>query len=142
MTNRTSGWHMTGILVAFFGTVIAVNVTMATFAVRTFGGTVVENSYVASQEFNGWLKAARKQQELGWNVTSGLDPQRHVIVTTNVDGAEVTGFARHPLGRAPDVPLAFGHGMRSDRALPSGRWEIYLTVRKGREEVRTVETLS
>jgi len=142
MTNRISGWHMTAIFVAFFGIVIAVNVTMATLAVRTFGGTVVENSYVASQEFNGWLKAARKQQQLGWNVTSGLDAQRHVIVTTDVAGAEVSGFARHPLGRAPDVRLAFGKGLRSGRALPSGRWEVYLTVRKGRDEVRTVETLS
>ena len=142
MTNRISGWHMTAIFVGFFGIVIAVNVTMATLAVRTFGGTVVENSYVASQRFNGWLDAARKQQRLGWQVTPSLDGQRHVIVTLDVAGAAVTGFARHPLGRAPDVPLTFDKSLRSDRALPLGRWEVYLTVRKGREEVRAVETLS
>ena len=56
---RFTGYHMAAILVAFFGVIIAVNMVMATLATRTFGGVVVENSYVASQEFNGWLKDAR-----------------------------------------------------------------------------------
>ena len=56
MTKPFTGWHMTAILVGFFSTVIAVNVYMAHAAISTFGGTVVDNSYVASQEFNGWRK--------------------------------------------------------------------------------------
>src|SRR3546814_10033574 len=63
---RFTGWHMTAILIAFFAAVIAVNMLMATVAVRSFGGTVVENSYVASQKFNGWLAQARAQRRLGW----------------------------------------------------------------------------
>ena len=55
-------------MVAFFGVVIAVNLLMAHYAVSTFSGTVVDNSYVASQEFNGWLGAARAQRALGWTV--------------------------------------------------------------------------
>src|SRR3546814_8818871 len=58
---RFTGWHMTAILIAFFAAVIAVNMLMATVAVRSFGGTVVENSYVASQKFNGWL--AQRSEE-------------------------------------------------------------------------------
>lgn len=46
-----NGRHMTAILVAFFAVVIAVNVLMARFIICTFGGVVVENSYVASQHF-------------------------------------------------------------------------------------------
>jgi nitrogen fixation protein FixH len=142
MTRRFSGWHATAIIVAFFGVVVAVNVTMATLAVRTFGGTVVENSYVASQEYNRWLAAARKQDELGWSITPMLDPQRRVTVAANVRGAQITGFARHPLGRMADVPLKFGKDLRSDRPLPPGRWAVHLTVRKDADEARLIETLS
>jgi nitrogen fixation protein FixH len=52
---RFTGRHMTGILVAFFGVVMTVNFTMAYVAISGFGGTVVDNSYVASQNYNRWL---------------------------------------------------------------------------------------
>lgn len=68
MTRPFTGWHMTGIVVAMFGLVIAVNVLMASYAIGTFGGTVVDNSYVASQRFNDWLAEARAQRALKWNV--------------------------------------------------------------------------
>ena len=142
MTRRFSGWHATAILIAFFAVVIAVNMTMATLAVRTFGGTVVENSYVASQEYNRWLAAARRQEELGWSIRPQLDGQRRVTVVANVGDVHVTGFARHPLGRQADVPLRFGKDLRSDRPLPPGRWAVHLIVRKGRDEARLIETLS
>lgn len=140
-----NGRHMTAILVGFFGVVITVNVTMATLATRTFGGVIVENSYVASQEYNGWLAAARKQDELGWTIRPSLTDDRKVQLAMSVDGAEVTGFARHPLGQAPDVPLTFtagtgGHA-RSIQALPAGRWSVHLLVRKGSDEARILETL-
>ena len=52
-TGRTfTGWHMATILVSFFAIVVGVNLLMARFATSTFGGVVVENSYVASQQFN------------------------------------------------------------------------------------------
>ena len=51
-----TGRHMAMILVTFFGIVIAVNITMARYASSTFGGLVVDNIYVASLNFNGWLE--------------------------------------------------------------------------------------
>ena len=63
MSPRFTGRHMAAIMLAFFGVVIAINFTMATLAETTFGGTVVDNSYVASQSFNAWLRAGR---QLGW----------------------------------------------------------------------------
>ena len=39
----------------------------------TFGGVVVENSYVASQDFNGWLDEARAERALGWDADVGRD---------------------------------------------------------------------
>ena len=52
------GRQMAAIFVTGFGIVIAVNVAMASLAVESFHGTVVDNSYVASQSYNGWLGKA------------------------------------------------------------------------------------
>jgi nitrogen fixation protein FixH len=145
VTRRFTGWHFTAIITAFFGVVVAVNLTMAVFATRTFGGVVVENSYVASQKYNDWLAAAKQQQKLAWTIEPALDGQRRVTIALSVEGAEVMGFARHPLGREPDVPLTFatrGAGSRSVNALPPGRWNIHLLVRRGESEARLIETLS
>jgi nitrogen fixation protein FixH len=144
MTKRFTGWHMTAILLGFFGVIVAVNFTMAAFATRTFGGVVVENSYVASQEYNDWLKAARAQAKLSWTAKAGLDPIRRVTVQVSAPGAVVTGYAAHPLGRETDVPLEFTgiESFRSDTPLPAGRWTVHLLVRRGAEQARLVETLS
>ena len=61
-----TGRHMLIIMVMFFGTVIAVNLTMATLARLSWTGLVVDNSYVASQEFNEKLAESREQAARGW----------------------------------------------------------------------------
>jgi nitrogen fixation protein FixH len=61
-----TGWHMAIIMVAFFGVVIGVNLTMAILASGSWTGLIVRNSYVASQEFNGKLAEADAQIALGW----------------------------------------------------------------------------
>lgn len=142
MTRRFTGWHATAVLVAFFGVVVAVNMTMAVLATRTFGGVVVENGYVASQEYNRWLAAAKKQKQLGWHISPALNRQRRVVVAINIADPHVTGFARHPLGRAADIPLSFDKDLRSVQALPPGRWAVHLLIRHGRDEARTIEVLS
>mgnify|MGYP002777134502 CR=1 FL=1 len=145
IAKRFTGLHMTALLCGFFGVVIAVNMLMATFAVRTFGGVVVENSYVASQRYNSWLAEARKQEKLGWTVTPGIASDRRITLDTSVTGAEASGVASHPLGRQPDVALRFrreGGVLVSDRPLPAGRWNVRLTVRRGADQVQLIETLS
>jgi nitrogen fixation protein FixH len=151
MTRRFTGWHMFAILVAFFGTVIAVNFVMAYYATRTFGGTVVDNSYVASQEFNRWLAAAHAQDKLGWTKHVALDATRHVTISVSADSRRLVGLsadavARHPLGREADIPMRFvpvgPDRLRSTNALPAGRWLVHLTVRSGADEARLIETLS
>jgi nitrogen fixation protein FixH len=128
---------MAMIMVAFFGVVIAVNITMATLARQTFGGTVVDNSYVASQQYNGWLKAARSQAALGWETRISLDAARHpvlAIAAKDAAGFAAQGIARHPLGRAPAIDLMFvadGAGQLVARqALPPGRWQVAITLRR------------
>jgi nitrogen fixation protein FixH len=136
---------MAAILAGFFGVVIGVNLVMATFATRTFGGVVVENSYVASQKFNSWLDEERAQEKLGWNPTLGVDGSRRVTLSLKVADASVLGRAEHPLGRQPDVALSFiasQGSYRSVKPLPPGRWNVRLLVRRGGREMRLAETLS
>ena len=146
-----TGRHMLGIMLGFFGVVVAVNVTMATLAARTFGGTVVDNSYVASQRFNRWLAEGRAQERLGWTARLRLDGSRRIRVELTdrigaLGGAEVEAVARHPLGRAGDVRLRFraeANGLYvSQGTLPAGRWQVHLTVNRSGDEFRLIETLS
>ncbi|AZO09526.1 MULTISPECIES: FixH family protein [unclassified Mesorhizobium] len=64
-----TGRHMLISILTFFAVVIGVNLTMATLARRTWTGLVVENTYVASQQFNERAKEGRSQAALGWKGT-------------------------------------------------------------------------
>jgi nitrogen fixation protein FixH len=52
MIKRFSGWHMTAILVVFFGVVVAVNFPIAHYTISTFGVTVAENGFVGSRNYD------------------------------------------------------------------------------------------
>lgn len=150
MTKPFTGWHMAGILCTFFGIVIAVNFYMARAAISTFGGTVVDNSYVASQKFNGWLATARNQDRLGWEAKLSLDPARHVVLAVQKHGKALAGLsssgvASHPLGRAPQIELEFAPDpvgtLHSREALPPGRWLVHVSIRRGVEIARHTQQL-
>lgn len=130
-----TGRHMATILLSFFGVVIAVNLTMAWFASATFGGLVVDNSYVASQKFNGWLEKAREEAALGWSMDAARGADQRLMATlTNagapLDEAHITAHVRHPLGRLPERELTFrplGNGhYESLEPLEAGRWIVHL----------------
>jgi nitrogen fixation protein FixH len=72
---------MLAAMIAFFAVVISVNMVMATAATRTFGGKVVENSYVATQKFNTWLDKAAAQRRLGWTVAVAGSERRATVTT-------------------------------------------------------------
>lgn len=144
---RFTGWHMLAMMVGFFGVVIAVNVTMARIALGSFGGVVVENSYVASQEFNGWLDAAEAQETLGWDVvTTWRDDGRLALQVSGAPDALVaTATVRHPLGHLPTRELVFEQALSgeyiSTEELPQGRWTMRLTLASGVDEWRREEEL-
>lgn len=146
---RFTGWHMSGILVAMFATIIGINFVMAYFAISTFGGTVVDNSYVATRNYNRWLADARGQEALGWRLTATLDPHRRVrILATAPEGpinAVVSVVAHHPLGRAPDRAIRFtptGDGQYvATRPLPAGRWALKITVMSGNTVARFTQDI-
>lgn len=137
VARKFTGWHMTGILVAFFGTVMAVNFTMASFAISSFGGIQVENSYVASQNFNEWLDAAAEQEKLGWqvNLERAAEGKLRVMAEGPGEGASLIAHARHPVGRKPDSTLTFTRqsdgSFLSDQPLDSERWIVRLELADG-----------
>lgn len=143
-----TGRHMAMILVGFFAVVVCVNLAMARLATSTFGGVVVQNSYVASQHFNRWLDAADAGRTLGWKVVAKrLANGRVAIDVAGVDALSLalSGDAWHPLGRLPDQPMIFlpaGEGrFVSTAALPEGRWRLRLTLREGARVFRTQQDI-
>ena len=72
-----TGLHMLLATSAFFAVVIAVNVTMAFYASSSWSGLVVENTYVASQEFN--RKAAAMKAMAASGIEGNLSIKGHEI---------------------------------------------------------------
>lgn len=79
-----TGRHMWLVVIAFFGTIIAVNITMAVVSATSWTGLVVENSYVASQEFDDRRAAHLAQLDAGW--TSSLSYVGDTALLSVVDG--------------------------------------------------------
>ena len=114
MTRTFTGRHMAAIMVGFFGVIIAVNFTMARFATATFGGRVVENSYVASQEFNGKVAEGRALAAKG--VVGKLDLDGSSVsyrLSHPQEGAVVADIVslrfKRPVGEEQDFELALRH---------------------------------
>jgi nitrogen fixation protein FixH len=142
MTKPFTGRHMSIIMIGGFGIVIAVNLVMASFAIGGFSGTVVKNSYVASQNYNGWLDRANAQDALGWDVAVSRDARGMVLVTVqNVpEDVELSAIVRRPLGVDDRRKVTFtgspAAGFQSVEPLPGGRWLIRLAVTSGKDQWR------
>ena len=142
-TGPFTGKHFAVIIVAFFAVVVSVNVYMARAASSTFGGVVVENSYVASQNFNTWLAEAEREKALGWAAAATRQADNRIVVTLTgapEQGLALTAVARHPLGRAPDRELRFTRqadgSFVSDKPLDAGRWRLRFDARAGEQRWR------
>jgi len=138
-----TGWHMLVVVCLFFGTIIAVNIVLAVSATGTFPGLVVENSYVASQNFNRTLAEARAQDQSGWRMDLAAPDGVLSLRLTDRDGVllrrlEVTAEAGRPSTTDEDrmIPLvATESGYRAAEALPPGEWDIAVEARKDGERV-------
>jgi nitrogen fixation protein FixH len=142
-----TGKHMALVFVAGFGIVIAVNLLMASFAIGSFHGTVVDNSYVASQNYNGWLAKAEASKNLGWDVRASQRADGRVVLDTAgvPAGAQVAAEAERPLGARENTPLAFapdaGGRWISDKPLAGGRWQMRIAITAAGQEWAGESTL-
>lgn len=143
-----TGRRMLFTVLGFFGVVIGANVALALFAIDSWTGLVVENSYVASQHFNEDLARARKQQALGWTSTLGYAGGEIRLRLAGRNGEPLPGMTvqavlRRPTHEGEDRTLALvatGTGSYTAAvALPAGTWnaDVAATDRLGRHYQRT-----
>jgi nitrogen fixation protein FixH len=79
-----TGRHVLAITVSAFAVIIGVNLTLAYKAVSTFPGLEVENSYVASQDFD---RDRAAQVALGWSLAPYYDGDRQELTLRFTDAA-------------------------------------------------------
>lgn len=132
-----TGRHMLVVMLAFFGVIVAVNLTMAMFAQTSWSGFVVQNSYVAGQHFNRKAEEGRRQAMLGWTpelaVSGGLLrfslADEHGRVVPLAGG---TATLRRPVGDADDMSVALqpaGEALEAQVAAGDGAWIIEVHAR-------------
>ena len=121
------------ITVSAFAVIIGVNITMAIFAVGTFPGLEVKNSYVASQEFDDRRAA---QEGLGWIVDADYDGGEILMTFRDQDGQpiepkEFSVLVGRTTESRDDVRPAFnGYGGKyaAPVELGRGKWMLQLTA--------------
>ena len=140
-----TGRHMLAITVSFFAIVILVNITMALLASGTWTGLVVKNSYVASQQFNEELKAARSQQQLGLNSSLVYEDRELVFILKDKVGnplkvSNLEMIIGRPAFEQADRKLALAqandHTHKLGLELEPGIWSIQITGKAGGHSYR------
>ena len=134
---------MLGAMVAFFGAIIAVNLTMAVFAINSWSGLVVKNAYVASQEFNGKARAGREQAALGWHGELAYEKGalRYRLISANgavVAATDVEAALGRPAYESEDTTIALSPsgdgGFSGEIALGDGQWIVKVSAEVGLAE--------
>lgn len=138
-----TGKHVLVSLIAFFGVIITVNLTMAYLANSTWSGLIVKNGYVASQSFDKDLARSKAQDAMGWTVdmTHTMDRVRFTFTgkdASKIEGLQITGQLERPTTDRDDQSLTFssiGAGVYTSPAkLAPGIWELELEA-KGKDAI-------
>ncbi len=134
-SHEITGRHVLFIMLAFFGTVVAVNVTMAINAAGSWSGLVVKNSYVASQSFNKRIAKAEEQAARGWQHDLVLEKGQLVFSLMDANGspislAEGSVSIGRPASEVQDQELTLirqGEGRYvAPITLAPGRWQAHV----------------
>ncbi|MBX3518659.1 MAG: FixH family protein [Xanthobacteraceae bacterium] len=154
---RVSGRFVLSLLVAFFVAIAAVNVTMATLAIKTFRGLEADNPYKAGLEFSSEIAAAKLQQARNMDVeltTKRLISQevQFGLVIRNVDPATKRQLSarlelRHPADKHRDITLTLrpeqGDVFLGVAKLQPGQWIARISLDAAGERIfRSVNRLT
>ncbi|WP_192357079.1 FixH family protein [Mesorhizobium mediterraneum] len=138
-----TGRHMLATILAFFGVVIGVNLTMATLASTSWTGLVVENTYVASQQFNQKAEEGRAQAALGWTGKLTIAGGEVRYSLSDADGKPVPLHGvkvlfRHPAYEAGDkavtLALSSGQEFAAQHTPRDGVWIVEVDADAGLAE--------
>ncbi|MGZ9810167.1 FixH family protein [Pseudoroseicyclus sp. H15] len=121
-----NGRHVALMFVGGFGIIIAVNVSLAVNAVRTFPGLEVANSYVASQLFDDKRAA---QEALGWEVGASYENGILALDITDATGLrapaqDLTLHVGRPTEERDDVPAPLDANWTVPLDLAPGLWRL------------------
>ncbi len=139
---RFTGWHMLGVMVLFFGTIISVNAFMAWNAVSSWSGLVVQNTYVASQQFNDKVEKAKAFAASGMNGELVIADRRVTYTLRDADGAAVAAdnvsiTFKRPVDERDDFQLALaadgGGNYSAVREMEPGQWIADIGTTRGGE---------
>ena len=132
-----TGRHMLFLAVGFFGVIISVNVLMAVVSSTSWTGLVVQNSYVASQEFEEKRIAHEKQTAAGWQASFTYAPGIAQLIVRDgagnpVDLGPVTVLINRPVGGHDDEKLTLNRladgSYAGAVALAEGVWDVVATA--------------
>lgn len=126
-----TGRHMLAIMVMFFATIIVANATLAFFALHSWTGLVVPNSYVASQKFNEQT-ASRLEAANAGAKASVSEEQGYIHLRFEgkqhepLSAGNLSAKLRHPVDAQQETVVEFsaeGAGWyKSLKPLPQGAW--------------------
>lgn len=132
-----TGRHMLLAIVGFFGVIIAVNIGMAVVSSVSWTGLVVQNSYVASQEFEEKRLAHIAQQQAGWSASLDYVEGRALLRVVDAGGLAVELGSpvlqiNRPVGGHDDQQVALSRGAdgvyAGPVALGPGVWEARVSI--------------
>lgn len=142
-TREFTGWHMLAIMVAFFGVIITVNIIMATSAISSWSGLVVQNSYVASQEFNEKSIVGKAHAALNWQEHLSYENGIVRYQLTEASGTPVkvvgaTAVFRRPVNEKEDQTLNMlpevDGVLTAEADLKDGNWVVEINTYAGLDE--------
>jgi nitrogen fixation protein FixH len=128
-------------LIAFFGTVVGVNMIMMKLAIDTLPGTEVDSAYRASLAYGSEISAADEQKRRSWKVDAHVERRADGAASVRLDardangaplsGLKFSGRLERPTDKRVDrdVDLAESgigiyRGSASD--VPAGQWDLVI----------------
>lgn len=102
-------------LLAFFGIVIAANLTMIKFAIDTLPGTEVDSAYRASLAFKSEIAAAREQERRGWRIDAHVERNSDGLARIALEARDRAGAPLSGIGFV--ARLARPADKRADRVI-------------------------
>lgn len=128
-------------LVAFFGLVIGVNVTMMKLAIATLPGTDVDSPYAAGLAYDREISAAQDQVARNWQVSAHIERRADGAATLQVDardangrpmsGLKFGGRLERPTDKRADLQIELSEGgigvYRGNAAtVAPGQWDLVI----------------
>jgi len=142
-------------LLVFFAVVFTANGVMMKFAIETMSGTEVDSAYRASLNFNAEARAARRQDERGWQVSGSAvrsaDGGAAVRVAARdkagvpLSGLTFSAALERPTDKRADRRMALAEqqtGLYRGEAVDvaPGQWDLVVEAERGGERLFVSKT--